>query len=410
MRASMVTLSRAVVLALLVLASCAPAAESDSGASSSSGGGQTTAATSAQTLSILRLEPSATRVGHSGEVRLTCVVSNPFSNSLSYEWSATGGSFTTAPGETMTWVAPDKTGEWSVSVAVRDTAGHTASASVTLTVVENRPPAITSLQVAKSTLAMGESTEVTCVAVDPDGDALSYAWQADGGELSGVGPGVTWFAPRVNPQQKSTYHITVVIDDGNGGVETAEVTVNTVRILATPDVVLAPVARESATIRSDGKEYDDIAWAGDDAANLGYRAFWSYDITPLRGANVAQATIQFKTAFITPSHELDKQAPSSGDPEYKLWTQLNGLHIYQVAYDTSALPKYKTPTVLELTEGGLFDAPVEVDVTDLIREYAAGREPSNRFQVMAAFLDDTDANSFGAYISWNTVTLNVMYA
>jgi len=410
MRASMAILTRAAILALFMLASCAPATENGAGALPSTAGDGGSTAAPEQGLSIVGLQPSSTRINPGGEVRLTCLTTNAAGGSLTYEWGATGGSFSTSAGEVMTWVAPDRTGDWTVTVTVRNSAGQVATESVTLTVADNRPPAITSLTSSTGTVAMGESAQITCIASDPDGDALSYSWRADGGELAGVGPSVTWFAPRTDPGQKTEYHIEVTIDDGNGGVDLKEVTVNTVRILATPDEVLAPVARESCTIRSDGKEYDDIAWAGDDASNLGYRAFWSYDISPVRGKDVAQATLQFKTAFITPSHELDKQGPSSGDPEYKLWTQLNGLHIYQVAYDTSALPKYNTQRVLELTEGGLFAAPVEIDVTDLMREYAAGTEPSNRFQIVAAFLDDTDANSFGAYISWNTVTLNLMYA
>ena len=40
----------------------------------------------------------------------------------------------------------------------------------------NRPPTILSVLVVPDTLALSDSTTITCNAVDPDGDALLYDW------------------------------------------------------------------------------------------------------------------------------------------------------------------------------------------------------------------------------------------
>lgn len=403
------------IAALLMVSACAPASESDSAtpafpSSDGEAGAAGAAVAPTEELTILRLEPSATRVNHGGQVWLTCIASDPDGGPLSYEWNATGGSFSTTQGQVMTWVAPDRTGEWTVNVTVRNSSGDIATESVVIAVAENQPPVITSLQAAHHPVAMGESTAITCVATDADGDAITYSWRTDGGDLSGVGSIVTWFAPRVSPSHKTEYRITVVVDDGNGGTDLSEIIIDTVRILSAPDDVFTPIPRESGTVRSDGEELDDISWAGDDTENRGYRAFWSYDLSRLRGTSVAQATLEFKTGFIAASHDLDSSGGVVGEPTYKLWTQLRGLHIYQVNYGANALPDYNPERVLELTETALFEAPTEIDITDLVQNVATGTTAIDRFQVMAAFLSETNPNMFAEYISWTTVTLNVMYA
>jgi hypothetical protein len=257
---------------------------------------------------------------------------------------------------------------------------------------------------------MGGSTTITCLATDPNGDPVSYSWKADGGELTGVGSIVTWSAPYVEPGQKTEYLITVTVDDGAGGRDLRQITINSVRMVSTSDEVFAPISRESGTVRSDGTELGDISWAGDDAQNRGYRAFWSYDLSQLRGTNVAQATLEFKTGFVTASHELDRSGLIVEGPTYGLWTKLQGLRIYEVRYGANELPGYDPDVVLELTETALFEAPTKIDVTQLVDRIATGIAAGDRLQVMAAFQNDTNPNMFAEYISWSTVRLHVMYA
>jgi hypothetical protein len=85
----------------------------------------------------------------------------------------------------------------------------------------NRPPVITGLEASPEVIEPLESSAVTCSADDPDGDALGYAWNASCGSLSGNGPSVTWNASATF----DTCLVTVIVSDGRGGADTAEVSV-----------------------------------------------------------------------------------------------------------------------------------------------------------------------------------------
>lgn len=62
-------------------------------------------------------------------------------------------------------------------------------------------------------VAAGESLFVSCVATDPDGDDVSFAWTATGGALYGQGKSVVWLAP----EGEGVHWITVVARDAYGG-------------------------------------------------------------------------------------------------------------------------------------------------------------------------------------------------
>ena len=85
----------------------------------------------------------------------------------------------------------------------------------------NQPPKITTLLADPASVAPGGTSEVTCVASDPDGDALSYAWTCTGGAISGTGDVATWVAPST----AKTYIVKVGVSDGKGGVDNDSVTI-----------------------------------------------------------------------------------------------------------------------------------------------------------------------------------------
>ena len=85
----------------------------------------------------------------------------------------------------------------------------------------NQPPTITSLAAVPTSLAPGGGSTVTCVAADPDGDTLNYAWEYTGGTLQGTGSTVTWIAPSV----VNTYTVKVSVNDGKGGVANTSVAI-----------------------------------------------------------------------------------------------------------------------------------------------------------------------------------------
>jgi hypothetical protein len=88
------------------------------------------------------------------------------------------------------------------------------------TTATNRLPAITGLEADVEWAAPSDSVQLTCTASDPDNDDLSYEWSASGGSISGTGAVVDWTAP----EEIGMFDITVVVDDGNDGNDTAFLT------------------------------------------------------------------------------------------------------------------------------------------------------------------------------------------
>jgi len=93
-----------------------------------------------------------------------------------------------------------------------------AASSCTMAV--NRRPTIASLEAEAEWIAPLGNLQVICTASDPDGDEVSYEWTATGGNISGTGHEVIWTAPA----EVGMYDITVVVDDGHGGTDTAFLT------------------------------------------------------------------------------------------------------------------------------------------------------------------------------------------
>jgi hypothetical protein len=88
------------------------------------------------------------------------------------------------------------------------------------TTVTNRLPAITNLEAGTEWVGPSDSLELTCIASDADGDVLSYEWVTTGGGVSDTGAAAIWTAP----EEVGMYEITVRVDDGHGGEDTAFLT------------------------------------------------------------------------------------------------------------------------------------------------------------------------------------------
>jgi len=119
-------------------------------------------------------------------VRLAPVVVDPECEQLQYLWSITGGTIDSSDPANPIFVAPLTDcceGETvTICLTVTDPCGLTASDSVTVAVLDvNRPP---SVELGPGlTINEGECIRLTPDVVDPDGDALVYAWTSEGGGL-----------------------------------------------------------------------------------------------------------------------------------------------------------------------------------------------------------------------------------
>lgn len=394
-----------VLLAIPLLSACAPTPDDASlpllpeGDESEE---SQTAQAGNQAPQILKLGVGSSRVSPGAETWVGCTVFDPESDDIQYEWGATGGSFDTPPGKNMTWVAPKRKGEWVITLTVRDSAGNTATESLTVTVGENKTPLIHSVAPSSMSVVGGRSALITCIAEDPEGSPLDYAWNADCGELTGAGSRITWFAPISLPGSNNTCTVTVSVDDGEGGIAIANVVIP----VEFPHLVeeFAPVLLESGTVCTNGTTTNSRARAGDDDDNNGYRAFWTYDLYRLRGTEVVEATLVYRTAFVAAS----QQALDDNNPFNKP-RGLGTLNIYQVRFDPGGLPSYDVEPLSQLTETGLWGPPIEIDATMPVQRIGEGSATDDRLQVMAAFQRDSNKNMFGEYISWDSVILRVSY-
>ena len=107
----------------------------------------------------------------------------------------------------------------------------------------NRAPVITELTAVPERIEPLESSTLSCTADDPDGDALTYEWDAEFGTLSGSGASVSWTATEVF----DTCLVTVTVSDGHGGTDEAEV-----RIEVPEGTLLVQTVDGLAAVRMDG--------------------------------------------------------------------------------------------------------------------------------------------------------------
>jgi len=77
---------------------------------------------------------------------------------------------------------------------------------------ENQQPVIQSTTASPETIKTGETTQLSCVATDPDGDQLIYSWSSSKGTFPNgtTGSSVTWEAP----DESGTNTISIIVSDG----------------------------------------------------------------------------------------------------------------------------------------------------------------------------------------------------
>ena len=89
---------------------------------------------SASMIENLVSEFPAIKKGESTQIE--CITAAKYGNRLSYEWTATGGSFL-GTGSMVNWIAPDVYGTYSVAVTVMDESGRESSSELSINVTES---------------------------------------------------------------------------------------------------------------------------------------------------------------------------------------------------------------------------------------------------------------------------------
>lgn len=159
-------------------------------------------------------------------VPVTAVVTDPDGNPITYSWSAEGGAIVNGTGSVVT-ITASKKGTYAVTLNAEDNRGGRTAASVNVTLT-NRPPTVSRIIMSPVAPTAGETLTLTCDAIDPDNDPMTYRWYG-ATTFTGSGRVVTTVAE----PGATTY--TCDADDGDGGLATVStsVTVSDIRLAAT---------------------------------------------------------------------------------------------------------------------------------------------------------------------------------
>jgi hypothetical protein len=146
-----------------------------------------------------------------------CAAQDQNGDTLSFRWTSSGG-LITGSGQTILWTAPDTIGTCVIKCIVNDGYGDSTSTSDTLTVALfiNHPPVIQKMHASPRKIDLGTTSTISCSAVDPDSDVVTYHWSAAYGTLIGSGPVVTWQAPA----SAANYYIRCMVQDSLGSAAT----------------------------------------------------------------------------------------------------------------------------------------------------------------------------------------------
>ncbi len=161
-------------------------------------------------------------------------------STVSYDWSASAGRIV-GDGPQVEFqpigLAP---GTYSVTAKISDKKGNTASCSANVVVIAmptpNRKPTV-DCEAERYTVLEGESVRMHASGSDPDGDVLSYAWEATAGRIEGTGTDVTLDVAGVPVD--TTVRVHVKVDDHRGGTE---ICTKEIHVVAAPKPKPEPVS------------------------------------------------------------------------------------------------------------------------------------------------------------------------
>ncbi|WP_253908854.1 RCC1 domain-containing protein [Corallococcus exiguus] len=186
---------------------------------------------------ILSLAASPGTVAPGGQVTLQATADDPNSgDTLTYAWTAPSGNFSAPSSLTTSWTAPASAGQVVLTLTVTDSKSASASLSVTITVSTgngsaavnvsfNTWPQVSGVTATPSSVAVGQSTQLTASASDADGDSLSYEWTAScAGTWANATSATASFTPSAQPSG-GTCTLSVTARDGRGGMGLGSLTI-----------------------------------------------------------------------------------------------------------------------------------------------------------------------------------------
>ena len=118
------------------------------------------------------------------------------------------------------------------------------------TEAKNKPPVISSLTADPDSVEVNGTSDLVCVATDPDGDSLIYNWEIAAGSISVTGSNVTWTAP----SSEGTYSVSCTVDDGNGGQDEKSINISTYEPDPNPEIISEFTSSDDSLISENIRE------------------------------------------------------------------------------------------------------------------------------------------------------------
>ncbi|MDA3860559.1 MAG: T9SS type A sorting domain-containing protein [Melioribacteraceae bacterium] len=142
-----------------------------------------------------------------------CTAVDNDGDNLQYKWNANTGTFI-GSGANVIWVAPSDTGKYIIDVEVDDGNGESVFEQIEIHVVVkfNSAPIINKLDTNPRKIDLNMTSEIECLAIDEEGDPISYKWQSSVGTIDGSGSKIIWTAPG----EEGNYSIKCTVSDPDG--------------------------------------------------------------------------------------------------------------------------------------------------------------------------------------------------
>lgn len=171
-----------------------------------------------------QVDPGAT-------IELQVLAHDSDGDALTYVWEVDDGELESTTGQLVKWTVPTDVKWTNVRVYVNDGTHRPRTQSKEVEInLKNKPPVIAEIVVPESAFG-GSTLEVSAKVSDPDGDALSFKWHVEDGEIdTDSSKTVNWTAPI----DRGSVDITLTLSDGLNKPVTKTTWVNVVHSLIIP--------------------------------------------------------------------------------------------------------------------------------------------------------------------------------
>ncbi|RJP56348.1 MAG: T9SS C-terminal target domain-containing protein [Ignavibacteriales bacterium] len=166
-----------------------------------------------------------------------CTAVDKDEDNLSYQWSVESGTFIDND-SSIEWIAPNDTGKFTIQVEVSD-GSETVNKQIEIHAVEkfNSAPLINKISAEPRKIDLGKTSEIECIAIDNEGDEISYSWFSSAGTITGSGSKINWTAP--TDEGNYSIRCTVSDKDGASSSDSISVAVRDFSVIQTGDLILS---------------------------------------------------------------------------------------------------------------------------------------------------------------------------